>query len=102
MSSDWRADNAEHLRGVKFRKRQWIQPSACWDHDHCSGCWAKFAAFEGADILHEGYTTCSDYDGGGGYFWVCPECFSELQAELGWFDVSAEEPPLKSKLSDPK
>ena len=37
-------------------------PSAEWDHDHCEGCWAKFAEFDAPDILHSGYFTVVEDD----------------------------------------
>ena len=59
--TDWRYDNIEYLQGATFRLAKYKAPSADWDHDHCSGCWAKFADFDGTDILHEGYfAACPD------------------------------------------
>jgi hypothetical protein len=59
------------------------QRTETWDHDHCAGCWAEFAEFEGSDILHEGYATGADYPKGAAYWWVCPTCFTDLEATLG-------------------
>jgi hypothetical protein len=79
----WRIDNAQHLRAVRLKLQPYRQPSEAWDHDHCAGCWAKFAEFEGADIHHEGYATCSDYPKGARYEWVCATCFIDLQWTAG-------------------
>ena len=82
--ADWRAENAEHLKGLTLHRQKYTQWSESWDHDHCSGCWAKFAEFDGPDILHEGFATGDDYERGARYEWVCPECFFELKTEMGW------------------
>jgi hypothetical protein len=55
-----------------------------WYHDHCAACWAKFADFEGPEVLHEGYATGPDHPKGTGYAWVCPLCFEELADMLKW------------------
>ena len=80
----WRTDNADHLKGIRLQYRHWWLRSASWDHDHCAGCWATFAAFSGPDIQHEGYTTCEDYPRGEGYEWVCVQCFADLRDEMRW------------------
>ena len=64
-----------------------------WDHDHCEACSAKFAQFEGPQIEHEGYTTCSDYKHGAGYAWVCKVCFEDLKDEMHWTLISDDERP---------
>jgi hypothetical protein len=81
---DWRAQNAIFLRGAKLQFRHYIRWSDDWDHDHCVGCWVKFAEFLGQDIQNEGYTTCEDYKHGAGYDWVCRQCFDELKDQLKW------------------
>jgi hypothetical protein len=53
--SDWRFDNLKHLRGVSFRFATYKKPSDEWNHDHCRGCWGKFAEFDSPDILREGF-----------------------------------------------
>jgi len=53
--SDYRLDMLKRLRGGTFRFAVYEKPSDEWDHDHCEGCWAKFAEFDGPDILHEGF-----------------------------------------------
>lgn len=53
--ADYRFDALKRLRGATFRPAVYRKPSDQWDHDHCEGCWAKFAEFDGSDILHEGY-----------------------------------------------
>jgi hypothetical protein len=79
----WRIDNARHLRGVRLKFQPYTRWSETWDHDHCAGCWATFAEFEGPDILHEGYATCDDYAKGARYDWVCKTCFADLKNECG-------------------
>jgi len=32
-----------HYKGFVFRWQQWKALSPTWDHDHCAGCWARFA-----------------------------------------------------------
>ena len=81
---EWRLENARHLKGVQLLLRRYTRWSETWDHDHCSACWAKFAEFDGPDILHEGYATCDDYKHGAGYEWICCECFEDLKGDLGW------------------
>jgi hypothetical protein len=45
----------EHLRASTFA--DYTAPSPEWDHDHCAGCWATFAQFDGPEILHRGHFT---------------------------------------------
>jgi hypothetical protein len=80
----WRIDNAKHLKGVRLQFRRYRRWSESWDHDHCSGCWAKFAEFDGPGIQHEGYATGDDYHLGAEYEWVCRECFEDLRNDLDW------------------
>ena len=107
-STDWRFDNIQHLQGATFRLAKYRAPSADWDHDHCSGCWAKFADFDGTDILNEGYVAACPDKGtpepefvsryqdrgmactsqptvkGALLDWVCPDCFEAFRQELGF------------------
>jgi hypothetical protein len=80
----WRIENAQPLRGARLQFRRYARPSETWDHEHCAGCWAKFAEFDAQDIQHEGYTTCEDYKYGAGYEWVCRECFDDLKDDMHW------------------
>jgi hypothetical protein len=80
----WRIDNARHITGVRLQFRPYTRWSESWDHDHCVACWAKFAEFDGADILREGYATCDDYPKGACYEWVCATCFADLRDEMKW------------------
>ena len=48
------------------------------DADHCEICGAKFATFDGEDILHEGWTTPDEY------YWMCDTCFSLLRSHFEW------------------
>ncbi len=88
---DWRLEQLKRhplLRGVRLQRKAYRPRSPEWDHDHCAGCWAKFAG-NGSDpaLLHEGYATCSDYPRGEGYEWVCSECFDLFKAKMGWIEV---------------
>ncbi len=87
MVKDWRADNAEGLRGQPLRFKQWKKARENWDHDHCAGCWAKFAEYDGPEFLKEGYATTEAYPQGVDYAWVCESCFRDLIGELGWYEV---------------
>ena len=82
-SESWRLKFAGPLKGVRFQFRRYTRWSETWDHDHCAGCWAKFMESQ-PNTLHEGYTTCEDYEHGACYTWVCSECFELLKDELGW------------------
>jgi hypothetical protein len=83
-SDQWRLDNASHLAGLSLHLRPYARWSDSWDHDHCAACWAKFAEFDGPEIIHEGYATGADYPKGAGYEWVCPTCFADLASALRW------------------
>ncbi len=82
----WRIDNAGHLKGLRLQFRRWTRrhPDDPWDHDHCAGCWVKFAEVDAPDIHHEGFTTREDYRHGAGYEWICRQCFDDLKADMQW------------------
>jgi hypothetical protein len=91
---DWRLQHLQtqpYLRGVRFHKATYRASGPGWDHDHCAGCWAKFAE-RGSDrepIEREGYTTGDDYIHGAEYEWVCSSCFSEFRDAMGWEELIA-------------
>jgi hypothetical protein len=60
-----------------------------WDHDHCAACNKKLAepGIEGADVVHEGYATTSDYEKGADYEWVCVECFCDFKDDMSWMEA---------------
>jgi len=58
LKKDWRAETSEFIRGERLCRKKYRAPSKEWDHDHCAACWAKFAEFEGLEILHAGL--CDD------------------------------------------
>jgi hypothetical protein len=90
---DWRFENAKHLKGMRLQFRPYTRWSVSWDHDHCAGCWAKFAEFDGPEIQHEGYATCDDYKHGACYERVCKQCFGDFKDDLSWtIAVSADSP----------
>ncbi len=84
MKTDPRIEQASYLRNVALKHKPYRQPGVEWDHDHCAACWAKFAEWDGPDILHDGYATTAEYDKGEDYEWVCPTCFVELREQMGW------------------
>jgi hypothetical protein len=51
-----------HLKGSPFQWAKYAAPSTDWDHDHCDGCNAKFAEFDGCEILHNGYFTIHEIE----------------------------------------
>ena len=76
---DWRLRGQQkYLSRVTLTRRQWRQSRPNWDHDHCQFCWATFAAFDGADILYEGWTTADEYH------WVCDTCFADFRDRFAW------------------
>jgi hypothetical protein len=83
--ADWRVDNAKYTKGFGFVWRKYTAPRTYWDHDHCEECFAKFAEFEGPDILHEGFASADRHKDRPGYFdWVRADCFRDLRDEMGW------------------
>lgn len=77
--SDWRlTGQEEYLFGVLLYWRRWTQTREGWDHDHCAFCWAKFAAYDGPEILHEGYTDADEYR------WICRPCFEDFRERFAW------------------
>lgn len=72
------------LRGVQLQFKRYQIYSEDWDHDHCTRCSAKFAEFDGPEILHYGYATCEDYIHGAEYEWICEECFAFLSPLMEW------------------
>jgi hypothetical protein len=107
-AEDWRYDSLKSLQGATFRFAKYRAPSDEWDHDHCTGCWAKFADFDGPDILHEGYVHAEPYEpkpepefiteskemgmrcipapsvNGCKLHWVCSSCFNDFRDEFGF------------------
>jgi hypothetical protein len=105
---DWRDDNLKHLQGAAFRFAEYKAPTDDWDHDHCIGCWAKFADFDGPDILHVGYVHDRPYEPkpepefitqsreqgmrciraplvkGCDLNWLCIRCFNDFRGRLGF------------------
>ena len=99
-------DRLEHLRASSFQLADYTPPTAEWDHDHCVGCWTKFANFDAPDVLHSGYFTfvqfedepleeppliqqaresgCDVMKKPDTKEWVCQECFEEFRKTLDW------------------
>ncbi|MCU1336881.1 MAG: hypothetical protein JWO19_2462 [Bryobacterales bacterium] len=111
----------QHYRGFVFRWQQYRQLSPEWNHDHCGGCWARFAehAEEWSDVVHTaGWVTLWPTDDdvepqfisdakAVGYVcvpspklsgfqldWLCPECFTSCHDELE-FVVDPDHPQWK-------
>ena len=106
--ADWRYENAKRLQGATFRYSKYKAPTIDWDHDHCNGCWAKFAEFDDTDVLHEGYVSAKSYEptpepefitqarqqgkhpisqpvlDGFTLQWLCPRCFDDFRGILGF------------------
>ena len=95
----------EYLKGFTFECAEYTAPRADWDHDHCEGCWAKFASFDAPGILHWGYFTNRWIDKVAeepefikqarekgqkvlakpdSKVWVCEACFAKFRAALDW------------------
>ena len=97
---DWRLEQllaSDYLKAVRFQWLRYRTYRPGWDHDHCSGCFAKFAEEEdgsGEPVLRAGYTTCEDYPKGAEYHWVCPECWILAREPMGWTEVSCDEEGL--------
>lgn len=94
------------LKAMTFEFADYTAPSAEWDHDHCEGCWATFALFDGPEILHSGYYTIvrirdkstkepefirQARESGREVLakpdtkqWVCSECFEAFRTTLAW------------------
>jgi len=90
-NKQWRIDNSDHLKGLRLQFRHYTRWSESWDHDHCAGCWAKFAEFNGEDIQHQGYATCDDYPKGACYEWICITCFEDLKDDMQWSAVEHQD-----------
>ena len=104
-------------RGFIFRWQRYRMLSADWDHDHCLGCWARFAEQpdQWRDEVHtEGWVTLWPVDetanpeplsatetgyicipspkpGGFQLDWLCPRCFEACRERLG-FTVDPDHP----------
>jgi GNAT superfamily N-acetyltransferase len=75
---DWRINNARALKGASLIRHAFHPSERRWDHENCSGCWAKFMEAESPDVLNEGYSTYTEYD------WVCGNCYEELRGAMHW------------------
>jgi hypothetical protein len=86
--TDWRVENAQHLKRLPLRRQAYKKWTDRWDHEHCAGCMAEFAESDRPDIQRAGYATTADYVHGAQYEWVCIRCFNDLKLELGWTEAS--------------
>ncbi len=75
-------------RRAGFVRKPWRKPQESWDHDHCTGCWAKLAEpdMAGADIQHEGYARTATETRSPDPEWVCIECFRLFREAMAWVD----------------
>jgi hypothetical protein len=92
MTKDARLEQFEattDLRGADLVRKTYRAYRPGWDHDHCAGCFAKFAEFDipGERVEHEGYATTSAYPRGADYEWVCVSCFGLFRDEMGWREI---------------
>jgi rubredoxin len=86
QESDWRYENAKYHDGAELSWSTYESPTPEWDHDHCVACWQKFSEVgDPPEVLNAGYRTADDD-------WVCPECFSDLNASLHWTVISGAPP----------
>lgn len=107
-STDWRFNSLKAFQGKVFRLAEYHVPSPEWDHDHCEGCWARFADYDGPDVLHEGYVYAEPHEekpvpqfiaerrtkgmrcepqpvvDGCKLRWVCPDCFEDFRQLLSF------------------
>ncbi len=114
-STDGRFERLKDFKGRTFHFAKYKAPSDDWNHDHCNGCWAKFAEYGGPDILHEGYVHAEPYEVGPEpefiteckeqgmrcipapavhgleLQWVCPRCFEDFREVLA-FKLGPDEP----------
>ncbi|HEX8104724.1 MAG TPA: hypothetical protein VF533_19050 [Solirubrobacteraceae bacterium] len=83
---DWRiSGRADALRGLRWQRRSYRQPSEEWDHEHCQLCWATFLDVTEVpdeiarrpEVHVEGYATLDDR-------WLCPPCFATFREHFGW------------------
>jgi hypothetical protein len=103
---EYKLHNLSRFKGKSFQLADYSAPSTDWDHDHCEGCAAKFAEFDGPEILHSGYFTIYEigspnrempefitqlHEQGRKVLakpdvnrWVCKECFEEFRETLDW------------------
>lgn len=78
-SRDWRLDNLQPLKGFRFSRAVLRTRRDDWDHEHCVGCWQKFAeSGNPPEVLHEGFREVNRDE------WVCPDCFETFREELSW------------------
>jgi hypothetical protein len=87
MEKNWRLESVAHLASQPLRRKKWTRWSREWDHNHCEYCGAKFAEFEGEDILKEGFASTEAHPRGENYHWVCINCFADLKDLIGWYAV---------------
>ena len=113
-------NSLHHYRGFVFRWQAYKTLSPDWNHDHCKGCWTRFAKRpeECRDaVLTEGWVTLwptlrtskeeqeivakwraegkvlvpAPKPGGFQLDWLCPKCFEACHQELV-FVIDAEHP----------
>ncbi|WP_426009903.1 hypothetical protein [Caulobacter sp. DWR2-3-1b2] len=95
---DWRAEqllDKEYLVGVRFQRKRHRTYREGWDHDHCVGCWATFAERDVSEqidepVLHDGFTTCEDFEYGAEYWWICLDCWATFKGPMKWTEAVAE------------
>ena len=80
LLSDWRYRNfRETDRALHFRQSE-FHSETHGDHDHCIGCWQKFASGDFPDAQHDGYVArCFDQNR-----WACRTCWIDFRELMGW------------------
>lgn len=83
----YKVKRLEHLRASTFVFSDYTPPSNEAEHNHCEGCWAKFATLDRPGILRRGYFTTMRTESAAkpdAKVWICPKCFEEFRVTLAW------------------
>ncbi|CUI07269.1 hypothetical protein [Massilia antarctica] len=81
---DWRLDNPpDWCQDAVLFFTSYKQPSAAWDHDHCSFCHQKIAEPHIPEAMPQAWLFAPKNE------WVCPPCFDDLAAYFNWTGVDA-------------
>jgi hypothetical protein len=72
-------ETLKDYQGASFSFTKYVAPCEDWKYDHCAGCWAKFAEYDGPGILHEAYVTSMNR---GALIFVCTRCFNQCRDAL--------------------
>jgi hypothetical protein len=106
---DWRLSQQEPwMYGAELWLMRFAHPSAEWDHEHCSLCWAKVTEPVDDGSLGEGYVHGERgsvnsveertsrkaglriVEAPTDEHWICSSCFMEFAEHFGWNALLAE------------